>query len=114
MTHSPTPWETDYDPTRSPNLWIMAPNAENPSLCKFETWDLGDGRKGQLHEQDFIDAAHIVRCVNNFDQLVKALEGMVNDAVALAESGDAGFYDAEKTPPVIAARAALAKARGQS
>jgi hypothetical protein len=39
--------------------------------------------------------------------LVEALNGMVDLYVRLVESGDAGFWDAEKVEEVIAARAAL-------
>lgn len=37
----------------------------------------------------------------------KALVAMIDMYVALVESGDAGFWDAEKVPEVIEARAAL-------
>jgi hypothetical protein len=46
--------------------------------------------------------------------LYAALETFVTDYVDLVESGDAGFWDAETEPKVIAARAALAKARGET
>lgn len=41
-------------------------------------------------------------------QLRDALDGMVKMYVDLVESGDAGFWDAEKVAEVVAARAALA------
>jgi hypothetical protein len=41
------------------------------------------------------------------NRLEDALNGTVNWIVELAESGDAGFWDAETVPPIIAARAAL-------
>jgi hypothetical protein len=41
------------------------------------------------------------------DKMREALEGMVSMYVALVESGDAGFWDAEKVPQVTAARSAL-------
>ena len=41
-------------------------------------------------------------------KLVGALEGMLNRYVELVESGDAGKWDAEAEPDVIAARAILA------
>jgi hypothetical protein len=43
-------------------------------------------------------------------ELLAALETFVAEYVALVESGDAGFWDAEIEPKVIAARAAIAKA----
>lgn len=44
-------------------------------------------------------------------KLVGALEGMLNRYVELVESGDAGKWDAEAEPDVIAARAALSEAK---
>lgn len=41
-------------------------------------------------------------------QLVPALSGMINLYCDLVNSGDAGFWDPEQVPEVIAARAALA------
>lgn len=39
--------------------------------------------------------------------LQRALRDMTTKCVSLVDSGDAGFWDAEKEPEVIAARAAL-------
>ena len=44
-------------------------------------------------------------------KLVGALECMLNRYVELVESGDAGKWDAEAEPDVIAARAALSEAK---
>ncbi len=46
--------------------------------------------------------------------LLAALEAMVNDAVRLCESGDAGNYDVEQQPEIIQARAAISRARGKA
>ncbi|WP_063976804.1 hypothetical protein [Sphingobium yanoikuyae] len=45
-------------------------------------------------------------------ELLEALDGVLAKYTGLVESGDAGFWDAEKEPEVIAARAAIAKAKG--
>lgn len=45
------------------------------------------------------------------DEMLAALEGAVSWIVEHADSGDAGFWDAEKMPQVIAARAAIKRAR---
>lgn len=42
-------------------------------------------------------------------RLRKALSTFLTEYVALVESGDAGFWDVEKEPKVIAARALLNK-----
>jgi ribosomal protein L16/L10AE len=47
------------------------------------------------------------------DALVAALEGTLGKWVALVESGDAGFWNAEEEEHVKASRAALAKAKGK-
>ena len=60
------------------------------------------------------EADLIVRAVNAHDALVEALEAMVDNLVQLADSGDAGFWDAEDQECVKQARAALALARGQT
>lgn len=44
--------------------------------------------------------------------LLEALSTFLIEYVRLVESGDAGFWDAEKEPKVIAARAAIARATG--
>lgn len=43
------------------------------------------------------------------DELFLALRATLERYVALAESGDCGFWDPEKEPHVIASRAVLAK-----
>lgn len=47
-------------------------------------------------------------------EILEALHGMVKKYTELVQSGDAGFWDAEKEPEVIAARAAIAKALGEN
>jgi len=39
--------------------------------------------------------------------LVEALQGLLHDYKQLVDSGDCGFWDSEKVPSVIAARAVL-------
>lgn len=57
-----------------------------------------------------VQATKIRELQERIQRLEDALNGTVNWIVELAESGDAGFWDAETVPPIIAARAAL-KAR---
>jgi hypothetical protein len=51
--------------------------------------------------------AEAVELQERLKRLEVALEGTVNWIVQLAESGDAGFWDAEEMPQIITARAAL-------
>lgn len=46
------------------------------------------------------------------NELRSALEGLLDHYVALVASGDAGFWNPEEEPQVIAARAALANTKG--
>jgi hypothetical protein len=46
--------------------------------------------------------------------LYEALKALLDHYTLMVESGDAGNWDAEREPQVIAARAALAKVEGQS
>jgi hypothetical protein len=52
--------------------------------------------------------AHLIAAAREIHAALKLCVAWI---VELAESGDAGFWDAEKMPEVMAARAALAKAR---
>ena len=54
-----------------------------------------------------VQATKIRELQERIQRLEDALNGTVNWIVELAESGDAGFWDAETVPPIIAARAAL-------
>ena len=60
-------------------------------------------------EQDRLSHArhHIQNTQERIKRLEDALNGTVKWIVDLAESGDAGFWDADTFPEVIAARAAL-------
>jgi len=52
-------------------------------------------------------ATKIRELQEQIQRLEDALNGTVKWIVELADSGDAGFWDAETVPPIIAARAAL-------
>lgn len=86
----------DYEPTDEALIFL---NDDNEQTCHVE----GPNAKAM--------AAFIVRAVNSHEALVKALETFVEEYTDLVNSGDAGFWDPEKEPKVIAARAALTSAR---
>ncbi len=80
--------------------WKYAPGAivdikKGMTVCNVTLSHLGFGR--------LIAAA---------PDLLEALQRFVSEYVELVESGDAGFWDAEKEEKVIKARAAIAKAEG--
>ncbi|WP_036305437.1 hypothetical protein [Methylopila sp. 73B] len=103
--HTPTPWAV----CGSDEHWIdIKPAREKRRIS------LSIATVATCTVDAEANAAFIVRACNAHDDLVAALKAMVSDAVELAESGDAGFWDAEKVPAVIAARAALARAEASS
>ena len=57
-----------------------------------------------------LDCAHLIAAA---PVMKEALENFLEEYVQLVNSGDAGYWDAEKEPKVIAARAALALANGE-
>ncbi len=54
-------------------------------------------------------AALITQLKDRIKRLEEALEGTVKWIVDLANSGDAGFWDVDEQPEIIAARDALKK-----
>lgn len=59
-------------------------------------------------------AQHAAHAINHVDALADALEFLLNEYVALANSGDAGKWSAEETPEGVKAIAALAAYRGDN
>lgn len=59
------------------------------------------------------NAELIVRAVNSHDKLVTALEGMIDRYTGLVNCGDCGNWNPEEEKSVIAAREALAAAKGE-
>ena len=101
--HTATPWTIIPEKTREIDwLWVMH---EQTRICRVVLYH------GEKEEQR-ANAAFIVNAVNSHDSLVKALEKTTDWIVALAASGDAGFWDGEKVEEVIEARAALSQAKG--
>ena len=108
--HTATPWRLkqatkydDLDPTQCHKV----------SGKNWDTFALVVTQVGEKPSPEgAANAAFIVRAVNSHDSLVKALEKTTDWIVALAASGDAGFWDGEKVEEVIEARAALSQAKG--
>lgn len=65
---------------------------------------------GNSHNTLTLDNAKLIAAAPD---LLDAVKGMVSMYVELVESGDAGFWDAEKVLEVIAAREAISKAEGR-
>lgn len=65
---------------------------------------------GEFGEAEKIANARLIAAA---PELLEALKATLGKWVDLVESGDAGFWDAEEEPHVIAARAAIARAEGR-
>lgn len=100
MKHTPSPWELTSDPFEDGTPYFR--------------FTAGSGYFDEPQNPGFhfdaimseSDALIIVAAPELFDALTK----LTKRYVALVESGDCGFWDAEKEPEVIAAFAAIAKA----
>lgn len=76
---------------------------------------IGDGiRLAVVHTDGRPEAEANARLIASAPDLAEALDQLLDLYVSLAVSGDAGSWDAEKEAEVKDARAALAKARGES
>lgn len=112
--HTPTPWRLktsgnigcaiEADSGRRSEMY------EDDGFRIVATYQECTGSQNLFEQRANCDAngRFIVKAVNAHDDLVNALRGMVDLYVGLVESGDAGFWDAEKVEEVVAARKALA------
>lgn len=94
-------------------MWHLPPGIADSILALCDALD--DARQcvshANLHADCAIADMTALRAEN--ERLRQALEGVTERYVALASSGDAGFWDPEVEPEVIAARAALAQKEGE-
>lgn len=62
--------------------------------------------------QDDLHSVELENAAAEIEKLRDALYGLLEHYTALANSGDAGFWDCEKESVVIAARTALGETKG--
>lgn len=100
--HTPTatPWHTESGVESEQPSWIVGANGEQIAQCY----------------SDYVNpvsanAAHIVRCVNSHDALVKALKDMLRAVNDCIEDGSLDADAVKKHDSTIQARAALALAK---
>lgn len=103
VKHTPGPWHQ----TRKHPRQISDTRGFKIAKCLTTT-------KGANFEMTPAEAEANARLIAAAPDMLEALEGFVEMYVDFAESGDAGFFDAEETPQVIKARAAIAKAKGEA
>lgn len=98
---TPGPWRTmDGDSVVNVMGAEGAPIAATTSKTYYERFDATDKANARL-----ISAA---------PDLYAALDKLLTSYVDIGESGDCGFWEVDAIPEVIAARAALKRARGEA
>ncbi len=112
--HTPTYWQTrevEFDRKD----WLLLHPHKGPMTAITPQFgsDVVAIVWGENDAQEAANAALIVRSVNSLPALVAALEALAATYADLANSGDAGFWDPENVPEMIAARAALKLGRGE-
>lgn len=119
MKHSPAPWTlTGWNG----DFASFAPNVSESEfkqiLGTLQSADgvpiLSSGRFGMLCAKTKAEAIANAQLIAAAPELLDALAGLLTHYVRLVDSGDAGNWDAEDEAEVIAARAALASAKGGS
>lgn len=65
-------------------------------------------------QPDIIVSKEDMALIEAAPELLEAMEGLLDHYVALVNSTDCGFWDPEAEEEVRAARAAIAKAKGQT
>jgi hypothetical protein len=107
--HTPGPWAVFERP---PANEIFGPAAASFVHCGPDVRDdTGFDLIARAYTRDGLNERQAnARLIAAAPDLLAALETFVSKYVEMVNSGDAGFWDPETEPKVIAARAALAKA----
>jgi len=97
--HTSGPWTHDYGNDTGPN---------DDYFVEFYEIFSGDNVIGQFENED--DA----RLASSAPDLLEAIESLLENHTQLVNCGDCGNWDVELEPEVVSARAAIARARGES
>lgn len=97
--HTPGPWK------------IVSRSVADDGWNIYAESDYGIGKTWDCN--GFAENEANARLITAAPELLEALKACEALIVDLAESGDAGFWDAGEAPEVIAARSAIAKAEGR-
>lgn len=100
---TPGPWRQVWSTNGHFMIGIAGQDGVGVTDSRFNLWS-GDDAEAKAN-------AHLIAAA---PELAEALDCLLTTYVEMVNSGDCGFWDAEKQPEVIAARAALAKARGET
>ena len=101
---TPKPWKVGYGGREGDGYATMISPHRTAPLAEMVTWS-------DINENEMM--ANVNLMISAPD-LYEALDGMLNRYTTLVNSGDAGFWNPETDAEVIAARAALARARGEA
>ena len=97
--HTPGPWRLNA----GDSIKVMNPRG----LC------VAFAACGGMTGVKLDEAEANARLIAAAPDLLAVAETLANWIIELAASGDAGFWDAEAMPEIVAARTAIAKATGQ-
>lgn len=106
-TRTPGPWRVVERAGAGINIEWGKEDREPRPICHMR-WT--DGLSPKTEQAVAEDAAYIVRAVNAYDELVKAVRGLLNEIQACVLEGTLPQDAVDSNAGVIAARAALAKA----
>ncbi len=104
--YAPGPWTVHKGESNQPDMGTWGAVRDSDGFIVAELWDDTDNLARSV-----VANAHLIASA---PELLQALEVFLESYVRDARSGDWGNWDPEQEPEVIAARAAIAKAKGRS
>lgn len=108
--HTPGPWVVEDDDSFADCDLIPIGAVDGARICDVTAGFLDDECEEMAITEETRANARLIAAAPT---MLEALKDMVNMYVELVNSGDAGFWDPEKVPQVIQARAAIALAEGE-
>lgn len=105
---TPGPWRVGMESGHNAN--VITAVSDGDGICLV--YGIPQNRKvDEVGTSSGIANAHLIAAAPD---LMEALERLLNAYLNIADSGDAGNWDAEKESEVVTARAAIAKAYGET
>jgi hypothetical protein len=112
-----TPIEKEYSRETGHFYIHMKGRGRDPKISRWEKFfdsELDALSFIKQRDENKISAKKVDRIKANAVELLDSLERLLENHTQLVNCGDCGNWDVELEPEVIAARAAIAKARGES
>jgi hypothetical protein len=98
--HTPTPWKVGMV---RPELIISGEYPKNPAIAEALLHDWDTSNPWITHEMQKANAAHIVHCVNSYDELLAALEAFVNAEKSFRANSNPADYPPKEGDDMTAA-----------